>query len=69
MAILERRGGLQSALEMPPSPAISVTGKAESLDSRPGCLWKAGGEQDGFRRQRSPELPGVEMGTTASDKD
>lgn len=69
MAILERRGGLQSVLEMPPPPVISVAGKAVGLDSGPGCLWKVGGEQDGFRRQRSPELPGVEMETTASDKD
>lgn len=68
MAILLRRGGLQSALEMPPPP-IGVTGRAEGLDSRPGCLCDVGGEQDGFHRWKSPELPGVGMGTTVLDKD
>lgn len=59
MAILVR-GGLQLALEM--GPPIGVTGKAKGLDSRPGCLCKVGGEQDGFHRQKSPEMPGVGMG-------
>lgn len=66
MAILVRRGGLQSALEM--GPHIGVTGRAEGLDSRSGCLCEGGGEQDGFHRRKSPELPGVGMGTTVLDK-
>lgn len=53
----------------PPAPAIGVTGKAQGLDSRPGYLCEVGGEQDGFHRRKSPELPGVGMGTIVLDKD